>query len=321
MEILHFPTASREFSPTHAMIMAIRHGPKEGKNGPLSRRGIAITHEKARTLAETYAGTDVVVRISTGDISRVVQTGDIFEREFTHFMPFRQRVRRLPHKPELSAHAIIDDFRHSGLLQKMREHVTQLENSPWYKFRKTQVDDEAMGKALVGWMEKGDAGLQGTVPFTEVQRIHAYWLRDAMNTIREAYAHGEEIMDIRVSHEIQAFVLGTFACRTTRRGIEDGMSIMKRRKGKTLPLTGPQFQLFSNDIGEMKFCVKLGKTWYDVDEELVNRLASSVVPLAEEALSSAHDESGLSIISLRRRARLGYPIQATKVPKELPKVA
>src|SRR6185312_10262707 len=108
--LIEFPW-NRHIDPPLPVVQMLRHGAKQGANGPLSGKGVMEAHRKGFQLAEN-SREDSIIAIFTGEAERVEETGEIIEKQLSLA---QIRVRR-EKRPELSSNSIFLSNR-SKLLQ------------------------------------------------------------------------------------------------------------------------------------------------------------------------------------------------------------
>lgn len=184
--------------------------------------------------------------------------------------------------------------------------------------------DAAIGQLLLQWMDtKEEDTDRGTMSFAMARKIHAYYLHEEMTNAREKFlSHQPIATTIKITHEIQAFIVQTLTYSATRRGKRrrEGQDIVREHKGMTPFLEGPEICMVPEVSGNVKFRMKIarfdkngkknGYYWYDVDEALVEKLAKDVVPL-DSAFFTPEYEGNNSLIlrSYRNMRRMGWPVE------------
>lgn len=311
---------------TPAAIIDFRHGPKIEPNGDLTQEGILLAQQTGKELGTIVGNKQVHITILSGSIDRVHHTADNLAKGLASE---NIRSRRLNARLELSTSSIFLDPRQSQLLAIFRHQSIQAAE------QSEEIQNAGMQKALLTWMQRGIQGFgsgDGTVTFIQAQQIQAYWLRESMREVRTSYLTGNPLMVIRVYHELQAFLIKTFAYKEKRRGERiTGEDIVRSEYGKTNTLSGPQLYLFVDEKGNTIFRMKLEKKdkkgrkrpeWFEVDEELINRLADAVYSIPPVITESKYDGSkSLLIRTMRRQLRMGYPMQESQTPYFLPAAA
>lgn len=298
------------------LVRVIRHADKQGPNGPLSGKGVCRANTLGYEMAERYTNASSAVTIAHGVAERVEQTADIIDKQFKlHNISTRREIRA-----DLSSTAIIRNPQGSELLRLMIKEIRQSANCTKDK------EDKAVGRVLLQWMDKGADGFGvydiGTIPFDMVQKIQAYYLYQEMQEAKIKWQNHQPLSPtIKITHEIQAFVLQTLTYEKGRRGklIRDGKQIMREKGGVTPTLSGPEFCMVPGKNGEIEFRMRMtridkngkknGYQWYEIDETLVKELAGQVIPLTEDYTSSKYDgNTSLIIRSYRNMQAIGWPV-------------
>lgn len=308
-ELLSF--LSYKQKPEIPDISFVRHAQKKGGNGDISALGRLNSLKLGFDLASRLEGTNRMVLIDYGNIDRVLHTADEFQSPLEETGIDVQRRQ----KHELSGDSIFIDPESSELRRKVRDAFAD-------NTYENKSADEKMGQLLLEWMDKGELGYgiaDGTVSFHEARIVQAYWLAEAFGRIRESYRQQEASpVILRFTHEIQSFVIATFAEKRDRRGRvkETGEEIVRQRKGITKNLTGPSFYYHPRTDA---FTVKLPRfnkngnihsyEELSVNEELIHELAKKAYSIPEAVLQTKYDESpSLLIRTMRRQIAKGHPI-------------
>lgn len=310
--IIEFPW-HRTLEQVLPVVQILRHGDKQGANGPLSGKGVMEAHRKGFQIAENIRRNNVV-SLFTGDADRVEQTGAIIEQQLRLAdIPVRREKR-----PELSSRSIFLTPK-SELLQAIKVNMCNIADKA-----SDREKDTAIGQLLIKWMDtKEEETDRGTMSFAMAQKIHAYYLDEEMTKAREKFLNHEQIAPvIKITHEIQAFILQTLTYSATRRGKrkKGGQDIVRENKGITPFLEGPEICLVSKESGDVKFRMRIarfdkngkknGYYWYEVDEPLVERLANEVIPLDSIFFTPEYENNNSLILrTYRNLEKMGWPVK------------
>lgn len=287
----------------------LRHAEKTGTNGDISVEGRINSLAQGLTLTERLRKQCIcAVTIEDANVDRVRHTADNYQLALVQAeIPLKREA-----KTELSRDAIF-----------LNPNKSELRNRIYATLNKKDGDsDEKMGQLLLDWMDHGEEGYgmaDGTVSFNEAQRVQAYWLQNALQTMRENYQQDKSSpVLLRFTHEIQAFVVATLGEKRDRRGrvVKAGKDIIRERKGMTKNLTGPAFYYQPDrDIFIMKLprYNRHGKVHdyevFSVNEEYINELSQQVYAVPDVVLESRYDRSpSLLVRTMRRQVAMGHPI-------------